>query len=89
MPYGLTVPIPFVDELRAWHREYQQKGGRRDVRVDYTPVPEERPKRAAWIVVRRMSAEGQLTLWETAECETEAAGTATTGEAVPLLLRFV
>jgi len=33
------------------------------------------------------SAEGQLTLWESGECDTEAVGTSSTGEHVPLLLR--
>jgi hypothetical protein len=87
MPYGLAVPIPFVDELRAWYHDYERGGGRRNVRVDFTSGPEDRPKRAAWIVVHGKSAAGQVTLWESGECETEAAGTAATGEAVPLLLR--
>jgi hypothetical protein len=81
------MSIPFVDELREWHEGYEQLGGRRSVRVEFTLGPAERPKRAAWIVAYGKSAEGQLTLWESGECETEAVGTATTGEAVPLLLR--
>jgi hypothetical protein len=81
------VTIPFVDDLRAWYHEYERAGGRGDVRVDFTSGPQDRPTGAAWIFVHAKSAAGQLTLWESGECETEAAGTAATGEAVPLLLR--
>jgi hypothetical protein len=63
------------------------QGGRRDVQVELHEGSKEGPKRAAWIVARGRHAEGQLTLWESGECETEAVGTASTGETVSILLR--
>ena len=86
MSYGLTMTIPFVDELRAWHEAYAQHGGRRSVRVEFKQG-QDSPKRAARITVHADAAEGQLTLWESGECDSEAFGRAATDEVVPLLLR--
>jgi hypothetical protein len=80
------VAIPFLDELRAWHDSYVADGGRRGISVEWNDDLHE-PKRAAWIVARGRSAWGQLTLWESGECETEAVGTPNIGEPSTILLR--
>lgn len=72
----------FLDELRHWHRTYEAEGGRRQVRVRFEEGPSDRPKRAAWIVAEGAHAEGQMTLWESGECDTEAVG-----QQGPILLR--
>jgi hypothetical protein len=80
-------PIPFLDELQAWHERYSAEGGRRRVRVEFEEWQDDSPKRMAAIRVRARAAEGELLLWESGECETQAFGTDSTGEIVPLLLR--
>ena len=81
----MAVAIPFLDELRVWHEDYSAQGGRRDVEVH--GGPDERPKRVASIVARGKHAEGELLLWESGECDTQAFGITTTGERVQLLVR--
>ena len=65
---------PFLDELRSWSSVYSDSGGRRSVRVEYSQNLDDGPKRAAWITVEGTQATGQLTLWESGECDTEAHG---------------
>jgi hypothetical protein len=60
---------------------------RRNVRVEFQEGLEDRPKRAAWITPEGRHAMGQLTLWESGECETEAVGTTSVGEQGLILLR--
>jgi hypothetical protein len=81
------MAIPFLDELRVWHATYLGEGGRRSVRVEWHESPDDRPKRSAWIVGHAPSASGQLTIWESGECELEAVGTPTVGEPHTILLR--
>lgn len=81
------MAVPFLDELRAWHANYVADGGRRSVDVAFHEGPDDRPKRVASIVARTTAAEGELLLWESGECDTQAFGTTTTGERVQLLLR--
>ena len=81
------TPIPFLDELRAWHENYVAEGGRRNVRVEFQEHRDDSPKRMGAVSVRARAAEGELLLWESGECDTQAFGTDSTGEVVPLLLR--
>jgi hypothetical protein len=87
VPNLWLVAIPFLDALKTWHDEYVAGGGRRSVSVEWHEGPQERSKRAAWIVARGPSASGQLTLWESGECETEAVGTPADGEPHSILVR--
>ena len=81
------MAVPYLGELRAWHENYVAQGGRRDVDVVFHQGSDETPKRMASIVARAKHAEGELLLWESGECDTQAFGTTSTGEPVQLLLR--
>lgn len=81
------MAVPYLDELRTWHESYVADGGRREVDVAFRQGPEEKTKRGASIVARAKHAEGELLLWESGECDTQAFGTTSTGESVQLLLR--
>jgi hypothetical protein len=75
---------PFLDELRTWFEGYSDAGGR-GIRVQFSEGPPEIPKRSAWITAQGAAAIGELMLWESGECETEAH--TTTGDRTPILLR--
>jgi hypothetical protein len=75
--------MSFLEALDSWRRTYDEVGGRRGVTVEFHDGPVERPKRAVWIIVTGAQAAGQMTLWESGECETEAAGV----DGTTLLLR--
>lgn len=57
-----------LSALRAWFDALQ---GERALGVRYEESPP-RPKRSAWIVVEGPAATGQLTVWDTGECDIEA-----------------
>ncbi len=46
--------------------------GRTDVSLEFVLGPEDRPKRAAWIIAEGRAVAGQLTVWDTGELECEA-----------------
>ncbi len=46
--------------------------GRTDVSLEFVMGPEDRPKRAAWIIAEGRAVAGQLTVWDTGELESEA-----------------
>ncbi len=46
--------------------------GRSDVSMEFVMGPDDRPKRAAWIIAEGRAAAGQLTVWESGELECEA-----------------
>ena len=75
----------FLDELRLWFEDYSNSGGRRGIRVEFGDGPPGVSKRGAWITARGAAAIGQLTLWESGECDAEAH--TTTGVRTPILLR--
>lgn len=54
---------------------YDSLDGERLLGVRYEESPPGRPKRSAWVVVEGPAAVGQLTLWETGECDVEAEAT--------------
>ncbi len=64
----------YLEELANWFRDYNESQGRRRVSVEFREGPADRAKRAAWIIGTGARAEGQLTLWGSGECETEAVG---------------
>jgi hypothetical protein len=75
---------PFLDELRRWFEVYSDAGGRRGIRVQFTDGPPELPMRSALITAQGAAAIGQLTLWESGRCDTEAHATR---DRTPILLR--
>jgi len=46
--------------------------GRTDVSLEFVMGPEDRPKRAAWIIAEGRAVAGQLTVWDSGELECEA-----------------
>jgi hypothetical protein len=76
---------PFLDELRAWFEGYSDAGGRRGIRVQFSEGPPELPMESALITAQGAAAIGQLTLWESGECKTEAH--TTTEARTPIFLR--
>lgn len=61
-----------LSALRDWFLALPEEAR---VGVRYEESPDDRSKRSAWIVVEGPAASGQLTLWETGECELEAEAT--------------
>jgi hypothetical protein len=55
--------------LRYWYLALDRESA---LTIEYQESPVDRPKRSAWIVVHGPVAVGQLTLWETGECDIEA-----------------
>ena len=64
--------VTFLDALREWFSSYSEIGGRREVQVEFDESPQDRGKRSVWIKVDGKSAMGQMTLWESGECNTDA-----------------
>jgi hypothetical protein len=52
--------------VEAW-----SASGRTTPTMTYILGPEDRPKRAAWTVVEGTTSTGQLTVWESGECDVE------------------
>jgi hypothetical protein len=77
--------LNFLDALRSWADAYARAGGRRDVDVRFEEGQDDRPKQSAWIIADAAHATGQLTIWESGECDTEAASA--TGDTILLRSR--
>jgi hypothetical protein len=60
--------VSFVEALRTWSAAERSS----DVTIRFEESPIEQPKRSAWVVLERLAAIGQLTIWSTGECDAMA-----------------
>ena len=60
--------------LAGWVEAWSASGNAA-VSITFEMGPESRPKRSAWALFDGPSASGQVTVWDTGECQVEVVGT--------------
>lgn len=63
--------LTLLDVLTSWFAGWQAAGSDK-AKIEFVRGDTERSKRSAWLIVEGSAVSGQVTIWDTGECDIEA-----------------